>query len=325
MLLNREKVVLEWMKVKPGDRLWVRENFAYVRCSENYEVGGDACYFSWDKELYGPYDPANLKRNPRTDFAAATLDAPPPGFDPESPEWIAEHRRVFGRHWPEVVRLLDGAIAPVTDDDQLMLITTAGKVIRLRVSEVRQAGRNGQRLVQVGRDFLFGAGAPRLLLHLSQGGRVDVEDPPKSTRPKQGVLRMHFAGRPSLLVKEFGTERRAGWWVVRQDDDGPLQRLGPEPDSNEFRKLVLEGDDRRRVHTILRDQRTAAGIGRGIPDLALLAQGYEAMGLVDEALAGYRRALEAGLPADLYATTRDRFFALQRRTGAELDRPRGGP
>jgi tetratricopeptide (TPR) repeat protein len=69
----------------------------------------------------------------------------------------------------------------------------------------------------------------------------------------------------------------------------------------------------------------AAGIGRGNQDLAWLAQGYEAMGLVDEALIAYRRALETGLPADLYATTRDRFFALQRRTGVELDRPRSGP
>lgn len=41
------------------------------------------------------------------DFAAATLDDPPLGFDPESPEWTADGQRKFGRHWPEVVRLLD--------------------------------------------------------------------------------------------------------------------------------------------------------------------------------------------------------------------------
>lgn len=69
----------------------------------------------------------------------------------------------------------------------------------------------------------------------------------------------------------------------------------------------------------------AVGVGRENADLAWLAQGYEAMGLVDEALAAYRRALEAGLAKDLYAVTRDRYVALTRREGAELDRPQTHP
>lgn len=69
----------------------------------------------------------------------------------------------------------------------------------------------------------------------------------------------------------------------------------------------------------------AAGIGRTNPDLAWLARGYEAMGLVDEALAAYGQALKTGLAGDFYRDTRDRFFALQRRTGAALDRPQTGP
>ena len=108
--------------------------------------------------------------------------------------------------------------------------------------------------------------ALRLLLHLSQGGRVDVEDPPKATRPKNGVVRLRFAGRPSVLVKEFGTERKAGWWVLTADDPGPLDRLGPEVLSDEFTDIVRTGDDTRRVHTILRDQRSVAGVGRGYSD-----------------------------------------------------------
>ena len=72
-----------------------------------------------------------------------------------------------------------------------------------------------------------------------------------------------------MLVKEFGTERRAGWWVLADGDEGPLAKLGPEPDSDEFRRFVLEGEDGRRVHTILRDQRTVAGIGRGYSDDSL--------------------------------------------------------
>jgi formamidopyrimidine-DNA glycosylase len=67
-------------------------------------------------------------------------------------------------------------------------------------------------------------------------------------------------------VKEFGTERKAGWWVLGPADDGPLAKLGPEPDSPQFAALISEGEDGWRVHTLLRDQRTVAGIGRGYAD-----------------------------------------------------------
>jgi formamidopyrimidine-DNA glycosylase len=109
----------------------------------------------------------------------------------------------------------------------------------------------------------------RLLVHLSQGGRVDVEAPPKATRPRGAVVRLRFAGRPSLLVKEFGTQRKAGWWVLEADDEGPLSRLGPEADGAEAAELLRTSDDTRRVHTVLRDQRTIAGVGRGYADDAM--------------------------------------------------------
>jgi formamidopyrimidine-DNA glycosylase len=127
---------------------------------------------------------------------------------------------------------------------------------------LERVGRRGKYLV-----FEFGGDAsPRLLLHLSQGGRVDIEDPPKSTRPKIGVVRLRFVARPSVLVKEFGTERKAGWWVLAPGDDGPLDRLGPEVLSDDFAEIVRTGDDTRRIHTILRDQRSVAGVGRGYSD-----------------------------------------------------------
>ncbi len=119
-----------------------------------------------------------------------------------------------------------------------------------------------------GKFALFELGGPRLAFHLSQGGRVDVEDPPKSSRPKPGVVRFLFEDRPSVLLKEFGTERKAGWWVLAEGDDGPLVGLGPEPFSEAFAALVMGGggDDQRRIHTLLRDQRWVAGIGRGYTD-----------------------------------------------------------
>lgn len=130
-------------------------------------------------------------------------------------------------------------------------------------------GRRGKYLVMD-----FGEGV-RVLAHLSQGGRVDVETPPKATKPKGSVVRFTFGPTSeddhevSVLVKEYGTERKAGWWVLAPGDDGPLVKLGPELDSDDFRDFVRSGTDRRRVHTILRDQRTVAGMGRGYTDDAL--------------------------------------------------------
>ena len=128
---------------------------------------------------------------------------------------------------------------------------------------------HGQALRGVGRrgKFLVLQFDPaRLLVHLSQGGRVDFEEGKKSTRPKGGVIRLAFDRLPGLLVKEFGTERKAGWWVLAPGDDGPLAKLGPEPFSEEFADLIRTGTDTGRVHSMLRDQRRGAGIGRGYSD-----------------------------------------------------------
>src|SRR2546428_5182984 len=67
---------------------------------------------------------------------------------------------------------------------------------------LRQVGRRGKYLV-------FEFPELRLLAHLSQGGRVDVEDPPKRTKPRGAEVRFEFRDRPSVLIKEFGTERKA--------------------------------------------------------------------------------------------------------------------
>ena len=128
---------------------------------------------------------------------------------------------------------------------------------------LESVGRRGKYVVME-----WGEGL-RVLLHLSQAGRVHIEDTPKKTKPRGAVVRWRFADGPAVLVREHGTDRKAGWWVLGAGDDGPLVKLGPEPDSPEFEDFVLRGDDKRRIHTWLRDQRTVAGIGRGYSDDAL--------------------------------------------------------
>jgi len=158
---------------------------------------------------------------------------------------------------------------------------------------LRAVGRRGKYLV-LGFD-----GGTRMLVHLSQGGRLDVEAPPKSTKPRGSVARLRFTDRPALLVKEFGKERKAGVWVVADGEDGPLARLGPEALSDEATAFFRTTDDARRVHTILRDQRTVAGVGRGYADDVLhhaRLSPYAALGKLDE---GERERLIEGLHAIL--------------------------
>jgi formamidopyrimidine-DNA glycosylase len=140
----------------------------------------------------------------------------------------------------------------------------------LKTVEPRPSELVGERLDGVGRrgKYLILRFGPerRILVHLSQGGRIDVEWPPKTTKPRGAVARLRSVGRPSILVKEFGHERKAGIWVLGRDDEGPLEKLGPEADSPVFADWLRGTDDTRRVHTILRDQRTVAGLGRGYTD-----------------------------------------------------------
>jgi formamidopyrimidine-DNA glycosylase len=168
---------------------------------------------------------------------------------------------------PEVQALaerLDAAVTGATFAGADPLQFSSLKTVTPRAAEL--VGTTVERVARRGKFVVIELAGPRLVFHLSQGGRVDVEDPPRSTRPRGCVVRFRFEGRPSVLVKEFGRERKAGWWVLGEHDDGPLAKLGPEPDSDAFAELMLHGDDGRRVHTILRDQRSVAGIGRGYSD-----------------------------------------------------------
>jgi formamidopyrimidine-DNA glycosylase len=142
--------------------------------------------------------------------------------------------------------------------------------------------RRGKYLV-----WTFGNGI-RVILHLSQAGRVDTEQPAKKTRPRGAVARFTFSDEEdatdgkdaksatdgkvgkeanrAVLVREHGTQRKASWWILAPGDEGPLEGLGPEPDSEAFAELIRTSTSGRRMHSDLRDQHVVAGIGRGWGD-----------------------------------------------------------
>jgi formamidopyrimidine-DNA glycosylase len=106
--------------------------------------------------------------------------------------------------------------------------------------------------------------------------------------------------------------------VLAEGDDGPLAKLGPEPDSPEFERLVLEGEDGRRVHTILRDQRTVAGIGRGYSDDILHRAKLSPYASLASVEPGQRRELLAAVGSvldDALAAERRRTGGLQTKIG----------
>ena len=160
---------------------------------------------------------------------------------------------------------LDAAVAGAAVDGIEMIGFTGLKTVAPEPEDLR-----GRRVVGVGRrgKYLVVSleGGTRVLIHLSQAGRLDLESPVRHTRPRGGVVRIRFDNGSAILVREHGSQRKVGWWVLDADDDGPLATLGPEPDDPAFDDFLLNSDTSRRVHTVLRDQRTLAGVGRGYAD-----------------------------------------------------------
>ncbi len=99
--------------------------------------------------------------------------------------------------------------------------------------------------------------------------------------------------------------------MLAAGDDGPLVRLGPEIDSAEATAFLLESDDRRRVHTILRDQHTVAGMGRGYTDDAL----HRAKVSPYASLASLDRPAREGLVAAIAAVLENGLAHERARTG----------
>ena len=102
-----------------------------------------------------------------------------------------------------------------------------------------------------------------LLVHLMTAGRLRYLRPGEDG-PKTPAFRLAFEGGSQLILTEAGAKKRAGVWLLAPEAaEEEVAHLGPEANEIGLDALseVLTGESRR-LHSLLRDQRVIAGIGR---------------------------------------------------------------
>jgi formamidopyrimidine-DNA glycosylase len=102
-----------------------------------------------------------------------------------------------------------------------------------------------------------------LLVHLMSAGRIRYLRPGEKG-PKSPAFRLRFQGGGELVLTEGGPKKRAGVWLLTPEAaEAELAHLGPEALGLGAERLgeILQADSRR-LHSLLRDQRAIAGIGR---------------------------------------------------------------
>ena len=102
-----------------------------------------------------------------------------------------------------------------------------------------------------------------LMIHLMSAGRVRYLRSGEAA-PKTFAFRLRFQGGAQLVLTEAGAKKRAGVWLLRPPDvAAELAHLGPEAFGLGAERLgEICASESRRLHSLLRDQRALAGIGR---------------------------------------------------------------
>jgi formamidopyrimidine-DNA glycosylase len=171
---------------------------------------------------------------------------------------------------PEVeitARLLDGALAGAEIES-----VTAPGINALKTFDPPLSRLAGQRIAAVRRRgkhvIVETDGGLALLIHLMSAGRLQLYEKRAGPRDRTSRLLVRLADGRELRLREFGSKQAA--WVKllaasELEQDEALATLGPEawPDPPPLEDVL---DAPRPLHTLLRDQRTIAGIGRSWVD-----------------------------------------------------------
>jgi formamidopyrimidine-DNA glycosylase len=124
--------------------------------------------------------------------------------------------------------------------------------------QLRGAERRGKRLL-----FPTADGELVLLVHLMTSGRLKFLRAGERA-PKTPAFALELAGGSKLVLTENAKRKRAGVWLLTPEQaEAELEHLGPEALGLDAAALgaILRGESRR-LHSLLRDQRLVAGIGR---------------------------------------------------------------
>jgi len=163
-----------------------------------------------------------------------------------------------------------------------------------------------------------------LMVHLMSAGRLRYLRAGEKG-PKTPIFRLRFEDGGELVLTEAGHKKRAGVWLLRPDAlAAELEHLGPEADQLDAASLgAILASDSRRLHSLLRDQRLIAGIGRAwaneilhtakLSPYALSTQvGEDEVERLSEAI---RDELARGLELRLAGASDDKVYRVHRKLG----------
>src|SRR4051812_34602037 len=130
------------------------------------------------------------------------------------------------------------------------------------------AGRTVTGVRRRGKHLIVEFDGLSLLLHLMSAGRLQLFDKRAGPRDRTSRLLVRLADGRELRLREFGTKQRAWAKLLQPDEveqDEAVATLGPEawPDPPPLEALR---DAPRPLHSLLRDQRVVAGVGRSWAD-----------------------------------------------------------
>jgi formamidopyrimidine-DNA glycosylase len=102
-----------------------------------------------------------------------------------------------------------------------------------------------------------------VLVHLMTAGRLKYLQFGEKG-PKTPAFQLVFEGGSRLVLTEAGAKKRAGVWLLTPEEaEQELAHIGPEALGIGAERLAeICADESRRLHSMLRDQRVIAGIGR---------------------------------------------------------------
>jgi formamidopyrimidine-DNA glycosylase len=128
----------------------------------------------------------------------------------------------------------------------------------LEARQLTGARRRAKRLL-----FPTADGELVLLVHLMTAGRLRYLQAGEKG-PKTPAFRLRFQGGSELVLTEAGSKKRAGVWLLTPEAAAAeLAHIGPEANELDAEQLAqILASDSRRLHSLLRDQRLIAGIGR---------------------------------------------------------------